>query len=116
MYLHWRAIPTLLVSLFAGGAWYLGASRLAYRFGLADAATAVGAIVAVGVVLTVWRQGAADMQQSSLNRLVCPSCSACLTTEHEHRSAAQPGGLQRWSCGQCGYHHAQALTCEGCAT
>ncbi len=111
-----RGLPMTLVSLFAGVAWYFGASRLAARLGPPDIAPVVGAIVALGVALTVWRRGAADLERASIERLICPSCGGALATEHEHRSVTQPGGLQVWSCADCGYHRAQALTCEGCAT
>lgn len=109
-----RNAPALLVALLAGGAWMLAGTRIMFRLGTQDAAPVIGLLTGGVVAAALWRRSIADSRRDSLARLACPRCGGPLTTTHEHVSATQPGGLQEWACGRCGYAHAEALTCEGC--
>jgi hypothetical protein len=45
----------LLPALLTGTIWFVAASRMMYRFGPNEAATAVGLLTGVAVALTMWR-------------------------------------------------------------
>ncbi|MSQ41921.1 MAG: hypothetical protein EXR65_02655 [Dehalococcoidia bacterium] len=113
-----RRLPlgSLALGVVACAAWYVTASRLAYRWGVQDGAPAVGAIVAFAVAVTLWRWTRGDHEQAALAALRCPRCGEALATAHDH---ARPGGVgvgvQRWACAGCGYEHVEALTCPQCA-
>jgi hypothetical protein len=49
-----------LPALATGAIWYVAASRLMYRVGPNEAATAVGILTGIAVALTMWRWTQAD--------------------------------------------------------
>jgi uncharacterized protein YbaR (Trm112 family) len=106
----------LIFALVAAGGWYITATRLSYRWGLEDAAPAVGVIVGVAAGLLLWRWSRSDSRAASLERLACPDCGARLDVAHEHaRPGALSDGLTEWRCSSCGFAEARPLTCPQCA-
>lgn len=109
-----RALAWLPLALFAGAAWYLAATRIMYRLGAADAATGIGLLTALAVVITLARWTLLDGEQASRARLACPRCHGPLTTGQEPARAGAPdSGLLHWSCAACGYTHAEPLPRPG---
>lgn len=102
--------------LIAGStfAWYLTGRGLAFRFGLGDAASGVGAVVAILVAVSLVRWSRGDVEGDALAALRCPTCAHPLETRHEHATGTMPG-RQLWSCRSCGFGTLAPLTCEGCA-
>ncbi len=103
-----------LLVVIAGAGWFQTGRGLAFRLGIGEAATGVGAIVAVIVVVTMLRWAGGDAERHALATLRCPSCGERLDTRHEHATGSMPG-RQVWTCTACGFGSVAPLTCEGCA-
>ncbi len=103
----------LLVVVSAAG-WFWTGQGLAVRFGLGEAATGIGGVVAAIAIVTLVRWARGDVESEALATLRCPSCGRPLETRHEHTAGSMPG-RQLWSCAACGFGRIAPLTCEGCA-
>ena len=112
----WGDALWLLIGVAAAVGWYSTAASLARRWGLAEAATALGILVAAAVVLTLWRWAADDRARMALEAHRCPHCEAELRNWHEHaRPGALAAGLGQWECAHCGFQRSEPLTCPDCA-
>jgi hypothetical protein len=96
-------------------AWFQFARALAFRFGLSEAATAIGLLTAALVAATLWRWAKTDRAAQAIAEGRCPRCAASLRHAHEHARAGWASGLESWACDSCGYERSEALTCPACA-
>ena len=106
----------VLLGAVAAFGWYATARGLALSWGLRDAATGLGLLAAVVVVMTMWRWARSEHDAIALAEGACPRCSASLSSLHEHaRPGSRAPGLTSWSCAVCAYERTERLTCETCA-
>lgn len=104
----------LALSVVAAAGWYATGRGLAARSGLEEAASGIGVIAALTVVVTLWRWRRRDGELDALLAGRCPRCEAPIAGRHDHGSSSR-GGLDWWSCAACGFERGESLTCERCA-
>jgi hypothetical protein len=106
----------IALGAIAAFGWYATARGLALSWGLRDAASGLGVLAAVAVLITMWRWARSEHEASALADGACPRCSAEVAQTHEHsRPGAPVPGITSWRCEACGYERTRQLTCASCA-
>ena len=94
-----------------GYAWYLFGVRLTHRLGPDQLSQAVGLMLAVAVVLTIWRWSARDPRRFTVEAGTCPRCYALVTPyKYPPISGVREEALHGWHCDNCGLEDVQPLT------
>ena len=94
-----------------GFVWFLFGTRLMHALGADQLAPAVGLMLAVAVVVTLWRWSARDARRFTIEAGTCPRCYNLVTP---YQYAPLPGireeALRGWQCENCGLEDIQPLT------
>ena len=99
----------LLVGI--GYAWYLFGIRLTHRLGPDQLSQAVGLMLAVSVVVTIWCWSAWDSRRLTIETGTCPRCYSIVTPyEYPPIPGAREDPLHGWHCANCGLEDVQPLT------
>jgi hypothetical protein len=110
---RWITERFLWWSLLAGVgyAWYLFGVRLSHWLGPDQLSHAVGLMLAVTVVVTIWRWSAHDSRRFTIEAGICPRCYALVTPyEYPPIAGVREEALHGWHCDNCGLEDVQPLT------
>jgi hypothetical protein len=99
----------LLVGI--GYAWYLFGIRLTHRLGPDQLSQAVGLMLAVSVVVTIWCWSAWDSRRLTIETGTCPRCYVPVTPyEYPPIPGVREEALHGWHCDNCGLEDVHPLT------
>jgi len=100
-----------------GFAWYLFGVRAMHWLGTDQLGPATGLMLAVAVVVTLWRWSARDARRFSIEAGTCPRCYALVSPyEYPPRPGVRDEPLRGWHCENCGLEDVQPLTASGDAS
>ena len=95
----------------AGFAWYVLGLRLMHWLGPEQLGRAAGLMLAVAVVISLWRWSTRDNRRFTIEAGTCPRCYALLTPyEYPPLPGIREQALRGWQCDNCGLEDIQPLT------